>query len=112
MKKFIKIISIILLSVSLNACMTTMLWGEHSATRSLTIFKSLKEDQVAGFAKVVQKDSKTNFLVIGTDNAYLIEDGSEDINQLLLLGSKNTSLEIITNYDQALELDVGSKKGC
>jgi hypothetical protein len=110
MKKFTQIIFITILSMSLSACMTTMLWNENSVTRSSEVFKTLKEDNVAGFAKVVQKDSKTNFLVIGTGNAYLIEEGSDDINQLLLLGSKNTSLEIITNKDQALELDIGSKK--
>lgn len=99
----------IFISMLLTACMTTMLWNENSATSTTKKFETLKEDQVSGFAKVVQQNSITNFLVVGIDNAYLIEDGSEDVNQFLLLGAKNTSLEMLTGQDQALLLDIDSK---
>lgn len=109
MKKMTLLVTVIFISMLLTACMTTMLWNENSATHTTKEFNTLKEDQVSGFAKVVQKDLSTNFLVIGIDNAYLIEDGSEDINQLLLLGAKNTSIEMLYRQDQALVLDVDSK---
>ena len=109
MKKITLLVTIVFISMLLTACMTTMLWNESSATSTTKEFETLKEDQVSGFAKVVQQNSTTNFLVIGVDNAYLIEDGSEDVNQLLLLAAKNTSFEMLTGQDQALLLDVDSK---
>lgn len=104
MKKITQLLATVFISMLLSACMTAMLWNTNSVANTKKTFNLLKEDQVAGFAKVIQKNQPTKFMVIGQNHAYLIEGGSDQVNALLLLNSKNTKLEIITNSTEGLRL--------
>lgn len=106
MKKITLLFTTVLISVLLSSCMTAMLWNVNPVSNTKQTFHLLKEDQIAGFAKVIQKNEPTKFIVIGQNYAYLIEGGSDQINTLLSLNSKNTTLEIVTNSTDGLRLTV------
>lgn len=110
MTKIRAITTIIFLNIFLSACMTSLLWGEYPVVDKKTTFQLVKEDQIRSFAKVIQNNQNPQFVVIGTDNAYLIDGATQNINRLLELNSSSQTLEILADYDNNLTLELDQKQ--
>ncbi|WP_163122303.1 hypothetical protein [Acinetobacter portensis] len=110
MKKMTLLVTVIFISMLLTACYTLDTWKKFPVNEKKETFHMIQEDQVAGFVKVIQKNEPTKFMVVGQNYAYLIENGSYQINELLLLSSKNKKLEIMTNSRDGLQLTVDPKQ--
>lgn len=106
MKKIVLLATTILISMLLTACYTLDTFQKFPMNETKDIFNVIQEDDVAGFAKVIQKDLGIKFIVIGLNNAYLIENGSDKVNELLLMSSSNTKIEILTKSSEGLKLTI------
>lgn len=90
-----------------SGCMTTMLWGESPVKSETSTYKTIKTDQLLSFGKAVQENSShQKFVVIGQENLYVIDQGNEQINDIINLKFPNAKLEIMTDADHKLRLEI------
>lgn len=106
MKKLTVVVMLLVLSSLFSACMTSSVWEKNSIIDKKTTFQVFKEDYIKSFGKVIQKNQNPQFIVIGTDNAYLIDGDTQKINRLLDLKTNNVKLEMITDQDNSLVLEI------
>lgn len=106
MIKMIQTFLVIILAMQLSACLTNGLWSQYPVSKTETSFHLVNQDYVTGFYKVIQKDLPPSFIVVGHNNAYLIQEDSGKINEFLLINAKNTKLEIVTSSQTGLVLTI------
>ena len=107
--QLLKIIGVVITSISLSSCATAML-STAGVSHTASTKKFVMEDTIIATAKPVSNADvaslKESIVLIGLNNTYHITEGSESIRKLLTLAPEYISV----HNDNPLEFDIyGSK---